>query len=136
MKKGDLLRLEITDINNLGCGVGRLDGKVVFVKGAVTGDTVCATVIKDNKSFAVARLEKIESPSPFRMAEDICDTPLSCGGCVYRHITYEHEKEIKYYKIEQYFAFSQWKRLKNYANSKGIEIIGDMPIMLVNSFLK
>ena len=55
---GDTLTLEITDINNLGCGVGRLDGKVVFVKGAVTGDTVCATVIKDNKSFAVARLKK------------------------------------------------------------------------------
>lgn len=39
-----------------------------------------------------------------------------------------HKKEIEYYKKEQYFAFSQWKSLKKYANSQGIEIIGDMPI--------
>ncbi len=39
-----------------------------------------------------------------------------------------HQKEIEYYKKEQYFAYSQWKSLKNYANSQGIEIIGDMPI--------
>lgn len=39
-----------------------------------------------------------------------------------------HQKEIEYYKKEQYFGFSQWKSLKNYANSLGIEIIGDMPI--------
>lgn len=39
-----------------------------------------------------------------------------------------HQKEIEYYKKEQYFGFSQWKSLKKYANSLGIEIIGDMPI--------
>ena len=104
MKKGDLIELDITDINNLGCGVGRLDGKVVFVKGAVTGDRVSAVVIKDNKSFAVARLERVTTPSPFRMDGDICDTPLSCGGCVYRHITYEHEKEIKHNHVKGAFA--------------------------------
>lgn len=40
----------------------------------------------------------------------------------------DEEKRVNYYKIEQFIAFSQWKRLKNYANSLGIEIIGDMPI--------
>ncbi len=40
----------------------------------------------------------------------------------------EHQKEIEYYILEQFFANSQWKKLKNYANSLGIEIIGDMPI--------
>lgn len=35
---------------------------------------------------------------------------------------------VDYYKGEQYLAFSQWTNLKNYANSLGIEIIGDMPI--------
>ena len=104
MKKGDVIELDITDINNLGCGVGRIDGKVIFVKGAVTGDRVSALVIKDNKSFAVAKLQEVISPSPFRMAEDICDTPLSCGGCVYRHITYEHEKQIKLNHVKSAFA--------------------------------
>jgi 23S rRNA (uracil1939-C5)-methyltransferase len=95
MKKGDLIELEITDINNLGCGVGRAGGKVVFVKGAVSGDTVSAAVIKDTGSFSVARLEEIILASPHRITSDPCTAPLSCGGCVYRHVTYEHEKDIK-----------------------------------------
>lgn len=96
MKKGDSIKLEITDINNLGCGVGRYGGKVVFVKGAVTGDEISATVIKDNKSYCAARLDEIISASPYRTAEELCSAPMSCGGCSYRHITYEHEKQIKY----------------------------------------
>ncbi len=103
MKKGDIIELEISDINNLGCGVGRVDGKVVFVKGAVTGDTVRALVIKDNKSFCVARLEAVLSPSAYRMEGELCNTPLSCGGCVYRHITYEHELKIKHGFVKSAF---------------------------------
>ena len=103
MKKGDTVSLAITDVNNLGCGVGRLEGKVVFVKGAVTGDTVTATVIKDNKSFAVAKLDSVTVSSPLRERESFCSAPLSCGGCVYRHVTYAHEKEIKYNHVRSAF---------------------------------
>ena len=96
LNKGDRLTLDITDLNNLGCGVGRApDGRVVFVKGAVSGDSVEAEIIKVNKSFLAARLCKIISPSPHRSAESFCDAPLACGGCIYRHITYEHELDIK-----------------------------------------
>ena len=103
MNKGQLLTLKITDLNNLGCGVGRdetegkegKEGKVVFVKGAVTGDTVRASVIKVNKSYAVAKLSEIVDPSPYRTDEEFCDAPLACGGCMYRAITYEHELTLK-----------------------------------------
>ena len=103
MKNTRAVTLEITDVNNLGCGVGRIDGKVYFVKGAVTGDTVSATVIKDNKSFAVAKLDSVLSPSPHRAAQDFCSAPLSCGGCVYRHVTYEHEKQLKFNHVRAAF---------------------------------
>lgn len=96
MNKNESIRLSVTDLNNLGCGVGRSeDGRVVFVKGAVTGDTVKAKIIKVNKSYAVARLEEILEPSPHRAASDPCRAPLACGGCVYRKITYEYELEVK-----------------------------------------
>lgn len=36
--------------------------------------------------------------------------------------------EINYYVFEQYLFFSQWKRMREYVNSIGIEILGDMPI--------
>lgn len=39
-----------------------------------------------------------------------------------------HSEEIVYYIFLQYLFFSQWSDLKNYANRKGIMIIGDVPI--------
>ena len=40
----------------------------------------------------------------------------------------ECEKEIAFYKYIQYLFWKQWKKLKQYANENGIEIIGDIPI--------
>ena len=42
----------------------------------------------------------------------------------------EHLKEIEIHKVIQFFFFTQWKSLKEYANSKGISIIGDIPIFV------
>ena len=39
---------------------------------------------------------------------------------------------ILYYKMIQYFLFSQWQAIKKYANKRGISIIGDMPIYVAN----
>ena len=103
MKKEQLIELDVTDLNNLGCGVGRYEGQVVFVSGAVRGDRVRARVIKVNKSFAVARLEEILSPSDIRISSDPCSAPLSCGGCVYRHIKYDEELRLKREYVENAF---------------------------------
>ena len=37
-------------------------------------------------------------------------------------------EQIQYFKVTQYFFFKQWGELKDYANQRGIKIIGDMPI--------
>lgn len=96
IKLGDLLELDIIEINNLGVGVARKDGFVIFVKGGVSGDKVSAKVIKVAKSFAVARLEKIISPSPYREdLESACKEPAACGGCVWRNVSFEHELLMK-----------------------------------------
>ena len=87
IKKDDVIELDVTDLNNLGNGVGRYpapDGKVVFVRGAVSGERVRAKIIKVNAGFAVAKLIEVISPSPYRCKENFCAAPLSCGGCVYR----------------------------------------------------
>ena len=93
--KNQTVTLDITEINNLGCGVGKLDGMVFFIKGAVSGDTVEAKIIKVNKSFCVGRLERVTVPSPQRADTSFCQAPEACGGCVYRHVTYAHELETK-----------------------------------------
>ena len=101
VKKNDIIDLDIVDLNNLGCGVGRTeDGVAVFVKGAVTGDRVKTKIIKVASSFLVGKLEKILVSSPDRMdGEGLrkvdCKAPASCGGCVYRNIKYEHELVLK-----------------------------------------
>ena len=96
LKLGESVTLDITDINNLGCGVARHGGLVVFVKGGVSGDKLSAKVIKINKSFAVAKLESIIAPSPFREDSDTaCQEKLACGGCVWRGVSYAHELEMK-----------------------------------------
>ena len=95
IKKNDVVELLVEDINNLGAGVSHLeDGRVVFIKGAVTGDRISAKIIKVNTNFAVARLEDLLEKSPFRDDCCFCNASESCGGCVYRHIPYDHEKEI------------------------------------------
>lgn len=95
LKRGDELTLRVTELNNLGFGVSHApDGRVVFVAGCVAGDTVRAQVIKQNKSYYVARPLQIVTPSPDR-EEGFCNAPAGCGGCVYRHLTYARELELK-----------------------------------------
>ena len=95
MKKNETLELKIHDINNLGAGVARAEnGMTVFVNGAVDGDLVLAKIIKVASDYAVARVESVIAPSEHRTESD-CPVSKRCGGCVYRNITYEHEKELK-----------------------------------------
>ena len=95
MKKNELCTLTIEDINNRGYGVARAeDGRVVFVANAVTGETVEGRYIKIAKDYAVARREKTLVESPVRIFPD-CEVFTSCGGCVYRHVSYEYERKLK-----------------------------------------
>ncbi len=42
----------------------------------------------------------------------------------------EHKEEILIFKVIQYFFYSQWSCIKDYANKKGISLIGDIPIFV------
>lgn len=102
MRKNELLRLTVTDMNNLGYGVGHADGLTVFVRGGVVGETVEAKIIKVTKTYLVALLVRVLSPSAHRREAD-CPSFPACGGCVYRHVTYAHELELKRAYVENAF---------------------------------
>ncbi len=104
LKKDDILTVRINEINNLGSGVGKHEesGVVIFIPGAVTGDLVKAKMIKVNKSYCVGKLIEIIERSSVR-EDGFCDAPLSCGGCTYRHISREHELELKKSYVEHAF---------------------------------
>ena len=103
LPKGSEYTVEITDVNNLGSGVGRIDGKTVFVRGAVSGDAVRISIIKDTASYAVGKLLCVERASDVRAKEIFCAAPDACGGCVHRYVTYEHELESKRNYVQHAF---------------------------------
>ncbi len=99
--KNTVCELEILDLNNLGFGVGRVDGKVVFVSGAVDGDRVMARIVRDCAGYAIARTEQVLSPSPHRTAP-LC-TMVGCGGCAYRQVHAAHEAALKEAHVREAF---------------------------------
>ena len=94
MVKNDVITISITGMTSDGAGVGRHDGTAVFVRGAAVGDTLEAVVIKVTKNYAVGKILRIITPSDVRQSID-CPAYPRCGGCVYRHISYEEELRIK-----------------------------------------
>lgn len=45
-----------------------------------------------------------------------------------RHHRHDLEERSAFHKFCQYIFFTQWKEIKDYANKKGVAVIGDMPI--------
>ena len=97
-RKNDIIELNITALTSDGDGVGRAGELVFFVPNTAVGDTVLARVLKVKKNVGFARVEEILTPSPDRIAPD-CPVSFSCGGCVYRHISYDAELRAKRQKV-------------------------------------
>jgi 23S rRNA (uracil1939-C5)-methyltransferase len=52
LQQGQVVELEITDLNTDGDGVGRHEGTVVFVPNTVTGDRLTAKIVQSKVKFA------------------------------------------------------------------------------------
>ncbi len=98
MKKNDLITVTVDGVTAEGSGVAHLEGMAVFIKGAAIGDTLTVRVIKVNKKYAIAKIEQIISPSPDRADNDCAAFP-ACGGCAFRHITYDAECRMKHRRV-------------------------------------
>jgi len=94
MQKNDITTLTITGLTHEAHGVGRMDGRAVFVPRTAPGDEVEAKILKVHTGYAHARLEKLLAPSSLRVEND-CPVFGRCGGCGLRHISYPAELEIK-----------------------------------------
>ena len=85
-----------------GNGIGRLDGIPVFVPLTAVGDRCLVKIVKVHKSYCYGRLETLESSSPDRIAPD-CAAFAQCGGCCYRHISYDSELRFKEQAVRDAF---------------------------------
>ena len=88
------LVVEIEKLSNLGFGIARVDGYVIFVEGACPGDRVKIRVGKKNKNFAQAKILEIVSPSPYRV-EPFCPMQKVCGACQLQFIDYSYQLKLK-----------------------------------------
>jgi 23S rRNA (uracil1939-C5)-methyltransferase len=90
--------LKIEDIAFGGKGVGREQGKAIFVPYTIEGELVSAEIMREKKQFAEAELVEVKDNSPHRVTPE-CPYFGRCGGCAYQHIDYEHQLAIKWRQV-------------------------------------
>ena len=100
LKKNQILDVDIIDITNLGFGVAKVDGEVIFISDTVPGDKATVKIIKVAQSYAIGKVEKLTSLSENRA--DRCPIRL-CKACAYKCISYTHEAELKAEAVRQIF---------------------------------
>lgn len=98
---GEILALTVEKPAAGGAMIARHDGQVILVAGGIPGERVRARVDRVGKGVAYATAVEVEEASPDR--RDAWADPL-CGGCLYSHIAYPRQLEIKGQVIADAFA--------------------------------
>jgi 23S rRNA (uracil1939-C5)-methyltransferase len=81
----DSQEAEITDLSHDGRGVARIDGKTVFIAGALPGERVRVRISGRHRNHDEARIEELLARSPDRI-EPRCPHFGTCGGCALQHL--------------------------------------------------
>ena len=93
------MQVHIDRMDHFGNGIGNINGKIIFVKGALTGETVDVTITKDKKSFMEGTINTIIYKSSKRV-EPFCKYFGICGGCSLCHLNYENTLEYKKERVK------------------------------------
>lgn len=93
-----IVDLKIEDIAFGGKGVGREQGKAIFVPYTIEDELVSAEIVHEKKQFAEAELVEVKQSSLHRTAP-LCSYFGRCGGCAYQHVDYEHQLAIKWRQV-------------------------------------
>ncbi len=102
VKRGQTIELDIEKFADKGKSLARVDGYVVFVRGAVPGDRIKAYIYKTKKSYAEAALDELIEPSDLR-TEPRCRYADTCGGCSWQHVDYDAQLDAKRQSVEEAF---------------------------------
>ncbi len=88
------MNCDIFDYGMNGEGVGKIDGKIVLLQGALKGENVDFEIEKDNKNYLIGKLTKICSSSKNRVNPP-CPYFSICGGCDLQHMSYQEQLKFK-----------------------------------------
>lgn len=90
----EILEVKIEKLSNLGFGIAKVDGYVIFVEGACPDDVVKIRVGKKNKTYANAKVLEVIKPSPYRITP-FCPMQKVCGACQLQFIDYKYQLKLK-----------------------------------------
>lgn len=107
IKKNDEFEVDIVRMGANGEGVAVKDGIVIFVPYAIVGERVLIHIICDKKSFLIAKILKIITPSIYRQIPP-CKYFERCGGCDLQHMSNKMQNTTKIEIVNS--------TLKKYAN--------------------
>ena len=93
------MQVHIDRMDHFGNGIGNINGKIIFVKEALPGETVDVTITKDKKSFMEGTINTIIYKSSKRV-EPFCKYFGICGGCSLCHLNYENTLEYKKERVK------------------------------------
>jgi 23S rRNA (uracil1939-C5)-methyltransferase len=99
-KKILLEKVEVTGYAAEGRSLAKLDGKVIFIEGAVPGDIADIYLTKNKKDWAEGRVTTIHSYSKERI-EPFCKHFGVCGGCKWQMLPYQKQLEYKQQEVIQ-----------------------------------
>lgn len=86
--------VQIEKLSNLGYGIAKVDGYVIFVENTCPEDVVKVKITKKNKNFAYAEVIKVIEPSKHR-TKPLCPMQKVCGSCQLQFIDYDYQLELK-----------------------------------------
>jgi len=95
-----MTRVEISDLNHSGDGVGRIGGTVVFVPGTIPGDIADVEVTYSRKDYCLGRVVNLVQASADRVDPD-CPHAPACGGCQLQHMRYSAQLRWKQKQVEE-----------------------------------
>lgn len=94
MKMLDEFVVTVEKLSNLGFGLAKYEGLVIFIENACAGDKLKVKIIKLNKNWANAKIIEILEKSPHRI-EPFCVMQNVCGGCQLQFIDYSYQLQLK-----------------------------------------
>ncbi len=100
MQQGQIVEVEITDLSDSGEGVGRWEGRVIFVPDTVPGDRLLVKLIRVKPQYASGKIEKLLEPSQQRTRPQ-CIVADKCGGCQWQHVEEGCQLEAKQNQVIQ-----------------------------------
>ena len=99
-KKIILENVLVTDYAAEGKALAKLDGKVIFISGAVPGDVADVFITKNKKDWAEGRVMQVKEYSKERV-DPFCKHFGVCGGCKWQMLPYAKQLEYKQQEAEQ-----------------------------------